>query len=314
MASEAPLWYQCSVRQPRGTDYEALLDRIRMDDDGLPMRSVKEWTPNKLALISYYLQPFAKLCAEGAGGWYFLDGFAGSGANDAGQLGMFKGSALIGATEKPEAKRVVLVERSQGSVQALRRRCEKERPDAVVIKGNCNELVEQALSHFDNRQIPAFCVLDPEGMELAWETVKACATAREKSTPDERGERALHEVLIYFSTPGVYRSAAVTNPGQIKGDEAALRRVFGNDDWRPIAERQRAGNLTGKGAGSEYLALYQAQLEKLGYEYVMSRPSIGTSRSNLIYHLVFATSNKAGRNIMESAFKRAYAGQLPMQF
>ena len=47
--------------------------------------------PNKLALISYYLQPFAKLCARKAGGWYFLDGFAGSGANDAGQLGSIQG-------------------------------------------------------------------------------------------------------------------------------------------------------------------------------------------------------------------------------
>ncbi|MCY3646977.1 MAG: hypothetical protein OXH07_08390 [Chloroflexi bacterium] len=82
----------------RGTNYEALLDPIRMDDDGLPVRSVREWTPDKLALNSYYLQPFAKLCAEDAGGWHSLDGFAGGGANDAGQLRRFKGAALIGAT------------------------------------------------------------------------------------------------------------------------------------------------------------------------------------------------------------------------
>ena len=284
-----------------------------MDDDGLPMRSVGEWTPNKLALISYYLQPFAKLCTELAGGWYFLDGFAGSGANDAGELGRFKGSALIGATEKPDAERVVLVERSQGNVRNLMKRCERERPDAVVIAGNCNEVIRQALGHFDNRQLPAFCVLDPEGMELAWETVETCATAREKTNPDDE-KPALHELLIYFSTPGVMRTAAVTDQRMIAGDEQALHRVFGNDGWRQIADRQRAGNLSGKEAGNEYLNLYKGQLEKLGYEYVMSRPSIGTSRRNLIYHLVFATSNTAGRNIMRDALQRAYAGQLPMQF
>ncbi len=174
------------------------------------------------------------------------------------------------------------------------------------MRGDCNEVIDEALSQFEDRALPAFCVLDPEGMELAWETVEACATARERSTP--------YELLIYFSTPGAYRSGAVTDPDQIRGDEGALHRVFGNDDWRPIAERQRAGSLSGKAAGSEYLALYKAQIEKLGYEYVMSRPSIGTSRRNLIYHLVFATSNGAGRNIMESALRRAYAGQLPMQF
>ena len=284
-----------------------------MDDDGLPMRSVKEWTPNKLALISYYLQGFAKLCAGGAGGWYFLDGFAGSGANNAGELGRFKGSALIGATEEPKANRVVLIERSQRSIQALRKRCERDRPDAVVIKGDCNEVIKEALGQFDNRRLPAFCVLDPEGMELAWTTVEACANAREKSRYTGE-EPALHELLIYFSTPGAYRSGAVTAPKHMEGDEAALRRVFGNDDWLPIAQRQRAGTLTGKDAGAEYLALYKAQLERLGYEYVMSRPSLGTSRSNLVYHLVFATSKEAGRNIMQDALISAYASQLPLRF
>ena len=298
--------------QRRGTDYEGLREGIRMDPDGLPMREVNSWTSDKLALLAYYLDPFAKLCHDKAGGWYFLDGFAGNGANDAGQLGRYKGSALIGATQEPQAKRVVLVEKSQRSVRALRKRCERARPDALVIAGNCNEVIRRALSHFDDRQLPAFCVLDPEGMELAWETVETCATAREKNNPDDE-DPALHELLIYFSTPGVMRTAAVTDERMIAGDEQALRRVFGNDAWRPIAERQRAGTLSGKAAGREYLALYKAQLQELGYEHVMSRPSIGTSRSNLIYHLVFATSNDAGRNIMQDALKSAYASQLPLR-
>ncbi len=277
-----------------------------MDDDHLPMRPVKAWTPNKLALISYYLPEFAGLCHDKAGGWYFLDGFAGNGANWARDLGRFKGSALLGATMEPRARKVVLIERSRKSVQTLKTRCERERPDAVVIRGDCNDRINDALGHCDDRALPAFCVLDPEGMELAWETVEACANARERSTP--------YELLIYFSTPGAYRNAAVTHPEQIEADEAALRRVFGNESWRPIAEQQRAEALSGKKAGSEYLALYKAQLEEVGYDHVMSRPSLGTYGRNLIYHLVFATSNDAGRNIMESAFRRAYAGQLPLQF
>lgn len=295
----------------QGTDYERLRESIRMEPDGLPMRKVNNWTPDKLALLAYYLEPFANLCHDKAGGWYFLDGFAGNGGNDARQLGKYKGSALIGATQQPEAKRVVLVEKSPRNIQALRKRCERERPDTVVIAGDCNEVIRRALSHFDYRQFPAFCVLDPEGMELAWETVEICAKAREKNNPDDE-KPALHELLIYFSTPGVIRTAAVTDQRMIAGDENALRRVFGNDDWRPIAERQRAGALSGKAAGREYLALYKGQLEELGYEYVMSRPSIGT-RGNLIYHLVFATTHPAGRNIMQDALRSAYASQLPLR-
>ena len=288
----------------RGTDYARLLKGIRMDDDGLPMRPVREWTPSKLALLSYYLRPFAKLCSEKAGGWYFLDGFAGNGANREQGLGMFKGSALIGAAQEPLATEVVLIERGRQNARTLRKRCEQVRPDATIIKGNCNERIGDALEHFDNRRLPAFCMLDPEGLELGWDVIEACATYRQRGTP--------YELLIYFSTPGVMRTAAVTDQRMIKGDERALRRVFGNDDWRAIAERQRAGVLDGRQAGREYLSLYERQLRKLGYRYVMPRPAIAHDHQ-LIYHLIFASSNDTAHNIMRDAQQRAYMGQLPLR-
>ena len=274
-----------------------------MDDDGLPMRPVKAWTPDKLALLSYYLEPFAKLCQK-AGGWYFLDGFAGNGANSAQGLGIFKGSALIGATQEPRARRVVLIERNGKDAQTLRERCGRVRPDAAIIEGDCNERIGKALGHFGDRWLPAFCVLDPEGLELGWEVIEACAAHRRGSTP--------YELLIYFSTPGVMRTAAVTAPGMIEFDERALQRVFGNDAWRSIAERQRAGTLDMRSAESEYLSLYEGQLRGLDYRHVMSRPAV-TGRGRRVYHLIFASSNDAAHNIMRDALARAYAGQLPLR-
>ena len=288
----------------RGTDYARLLEGIRMEADGLPMRPVREWTPSKLALLSYYLGPFATLCSENARGWYFLDGFAGNGANDAGQLGRFKGSALIGATQEPYARKVVLIEKNARDAGNLRKRIGRIRPDAKILEGNCNERIGEALEHFDDRGLPAFCVLDPEGMELGWDTIKACFGHRQRSTP--------YELLIYFSTPGAMRVGAVTDPHLIEGDERALRKLFGNDDWLPIAKRQRDRRLDGREAGKAYLKLYKRQLEALGYEHVMSRPALA-SEGRLIYHLVFASSNDTARKIMESALGRAYVGQLPMQ-
>ena len=288
----------------RGTDYARLREIVSMDDDGLPMRPVKAWTPDKLALLSYYLRPFATLCSEKAGGWYFLDGFAGNGANDAGQLGRFKGSALIGATQEPYARKVVLIEKNARDARNLRKRIGRIRPDAPIIRGDCNERIGEALAHFGDRRLPAFCVLDPEGLELGWDVIEACATYRQRGTP--------YELLIYFSTPGVMRTAAVTDQRMIKGDERALRRVFGNDEWRAIAERQRAGVLDGRKAGREYLSLYERQLRKLGYRYVMPRPAIARDHQ-LIYHLIFASSNDTAHNIMRDAQQRAYMGQLPLR-
>ena len=289
----------------RGTDYDRLLEGIRMEADGLPMRPVREWTPSKLALLSYYLGPFATLCSENAGGWYFLDGFAGNGANRAQGMGAFKGSALIGAMTEPHARQAVLIEKNARDARNLRKRIGRIRPDAPIIQGDCNERIGDALEHFDNRRLPAFCMLDPEGMELYWDTIEACFDHRQHSTP--------YELLIYFSTPGAMRVGAVTHPRLIEGDERALRRLFGNDDWLPIAEKQRDSMLDAGKAQSAYLDLYMRQLRQLGYRHVMPRPALRDG-SHLVYHLVFASSNDTARKIMESALGRAYVGQLPMQF
>lgn len=277
-----------------------------MEPDGLPMREVNSWTPDKLALLAYYLGPFADLCAGMAGGWYFLDGFAGNGANDAGEGNTYKGSALIGVTMEPPATKCVLIEQGATEAALLRARCEPLGRGAVVLEGDCNELISSALAEFEDRELPAFCLFDPEGLELGWEAIELCSRRRTRGTP--------YELMVYFSTSGVMRTAAVTDERMIEANEQALRRVFGNDGWRPIADRQRAGTLSGKDAGGEYLNLYKKQLEELGYKYVMSRPALGGSGKNLIYHLVFATSHETGRNIMRDALERAYASQMPLPF
>ncbi len=187
----------------------------------------------------------------------------------------------------------------------LQQRCATLEREVVVLTGDCNDRIAAALDLFDDRRLPAFCLFDPAGLELSWEVIRFCADRRSRGTP--------YELLIYFSTPGVMRTASVIDERMIEGDERALRRVFGNDAWLPIAERQRARNIDGREAGNEYLALYKQQIEGLGYSHVMSRPSVA-DHNRLIYHLVFASSHDAGQNIMEDGFKRAYASQLPLQF
>ena len=275
-----------------------------MEDDGLPARPVKQWTPSKLALIAYYLKPFSEICRNG---WYYLDAFAGNGANNAGQLGLFKGSALIGATQPLSATGLALIETDPVNVSDLRTRIHRVRPDALILEGDCNERIGEALDHFDNRGLPGFCVLDPEGLEMSWEVIEVCAGHRERGTP--------YELLVYFSTPGAMRVASVTDRRMVERNEEALRRVFGGDAWLPVAEKQRAGVLDGTEAGREYLGLYEQQLRELGYRHVMSRPAFAHAGDRgLVYHLVFASSDDKARKIMSQGLERAFAGQLPMQF
>lgn len=288
------------------TDYDDLYRRLAFVNDGQPIRDVGEWTFHKLALLEYYLPAFARLCQEGPGGWYYFDGFAGNGANRCPGLPLAKGSALIGVGQTPRPLKAVLIERDPGDAAALRARCAARSQFVTVIEDDCNVVIGDALNMLEDIRLPAFCALDPEGLELDWATVAACAAHR------SRWNRYRYELLIYFSTPGTARSAGVRQDAYADMNERRLNSLFGNDSWKAIAERQQRHSLRPNEAGRLYLDLYKDQLRGLGYSTVLERPAI-RSDGGLVYHLVFASANDAGRNIMSDALSRAYAGQLPFQ-
>jgi three-Cys-motif partner protein len=288
----------------RGTDYTELNRRLAFEEDGRPARPVGGWTRDKLALLAYYLPEFAKLCSEKAGGWYYLDGFAGNGANAAPGFPLAKGSALLGATQLPPPTAALLIERGHEDAAILAARVLELGLNAKVLQGNANELIPSNIGHFGVPYLPGFCTLDPEGLELEWSTVEACATHRKRGSA--------YELLIYFSTPGTARSGGVRAEGYIETNRRRLQRLFGNDDWIDIAELQANKSLPAGDAGKLYLELYKAQLLALGYTAVLDRPSMRQD-GNLVYHMVFASANEAGLSIMRSAFDRAYGGQMPFQ-
>ncbi len=50
-------------------------------DDGLLLRDSGPWVKDKLAIVSCYLDGFARASSKRAQQWYFVDGFAGPGVN-----------------------------------------------------------------------------------------------------------------------------------------------------------------------------------------------------------------------------------------
>lgn len=291
----------------RGTDYQHLNEALRWEDDGLPRRRVGSWSRDKVAILAYYLPGFAKICRakSRAGAWYYLDGFAGNGVNDAPGLPLSKGTALVGVSQELAPAKAVLVERDPESTEALRRRVERfPNVDTTVIEGDVNDMARVALGHLSDRGVPGICVLDPEGLELDWLTVQECASHRLRGTP--------YELLIYFSTPGAARTAGVRAEGHSQRAEQRLTHLFGDETWRIVADEQRAGRLAPGESGAQYVQLYADKIRSLGYEHLQRRAAIRED-GGLVYHMIFASSNEAGRKIMTDAFARAFASQIPLQ-
>jgi three-Cys-motif partner protein len=256
--------------------------------DGHQARLARPWTEEKLMILEAYLGAFAKACRK-AGGWYALDLFAGGGLNWSEiRDHEIPGSPLIALEAgTPNATKVVASELDGRAHAALVARTSAYGDRAMILRRDANEAIAELLAAVP-RRAPAFAFLDPEGSELAWETVAAVADHKRGSS------RHKIEQLILFPTDMGFVRLGPDHPDYVT-------RIFGSTTWREIEERRRAGDIDAEQARTKYVALYASQLEALGYETVLDR-QITKPNGAPMYFLLFATDHDAGEKIMDHCF------------
>ncbi len=239
-------------------------------------------------ILDSYLNAFSKACRS-AGGWYGLDLFAGIGLNwSTTRAEEINGSALIALEARaPCARRVILAEQEPACFEALTRRTEPYGDRVARFNADANEAVEDMLARVP-RRAPAFAFLDPEGSELAWETVAAIAAHKRGHSPNKV------EQLILFPTDMGFVRLAPEHP-------ELVTRIFGHERWKGIFEARERGRISAEQARGEYVRMYGAGLKMLGYETVLDR-QIKKCNGGPMYFLIFATDNAAGEKIMDSVF------------
>ncbi len=81
--------------------------------------------------------------------------------------------------------------------------------------------------------------------------------------------------------------------------------MFGTDTWVRIYEARLSRGLTPSEARGEYVNLMRWRLENvLGYRWTHTF-EVRTERDKPIYHMIFATDNEAGNDIMTYLYNRA---------
>ena len=276
--------------------------KLRMASDGHRARVAPTWTEEKLRILACYLSGFAKACKR-ARGWYSLDLFAGCGLNISGTTGTeIPGSPLIALCARaPLATNVLCCEQGAEVLRALRARTSSYRDRAEIFEGDANQLVTQMLDRVP-RLAPAFAFLDPEGSELEWETVRAISAYK-------RPNRVEQLILLPTDT-GFVRLLSLRQPLD-PAYAARVTAMFGDDSWSATYERRRAAQISADQAREEYLALYAANLRRLGYQYVQERqitkePASPGGRGAPMYFLLHATDIAAGNRIMGHCFDKKH--------
>lgn len=195
-------------------------------------------TQTKLACLKQYLQAYSIALKNKGFHRIYIDAFAGTGSRTVtrASLPIFSageddsvevntpGSARIALEIEPGFTNLLFIEQDPLKARALQQLVDQhgDRVRATVTAGDANEIVQRLCRNYDwhKDKMRGVIFLDPYGMEVSWETVKAVA------------ETKALDCWYFFPLSGLYRNAPrdPTKLDQTKTD--ALTRLFGTDLWR----------------------------------------------------------------------------------
>jgi len=214
------------------------------------------------------------------------------------------GSPLLALTTRYPFTRYFFVDNSKENTNALKQRCAASPiNDRVDIRtGDCNELVNDIVSYIrtDERHSLNLAFLDPEGMELQWETVAKLATVRRM------------DLIINYPQGGLTRSMLQAFE---KESQTAVDNFFGDREWRKIYQDWRN---KGKrfGIHRQLIDLYKGKLQALGYKEVLQDDQVGDEplirnarRRAPLYRLLFASKHPLGYDFWQKVTRKDIYGQ-----
>lgn len=277
------------------------------EEDGLVMRDSQTYAIDKLKAVATYIKITTTAMRNKLWrGRYYIDLQAGPGKNKIGNE-VLLGSPLIALTDEHGFTHYRFNDGNLANVDALRQRVKasplheraKIFQDDVntVVSGICEEI--EALDH-DKNYIGKWSTLnlaflDPEGLELHWNTVERLASINKM------------DLIINFSTSGLLRTIG-------KGEFEAGNRFFGTTEWQKVYKP--TDNATTK--RRLLIDFYRSRLQRFGYNVEIDPDLSGSpdiafknSRNSQVYSLIFASKNKLGDDFWKQAVKKAKPPKLP---
>jgi len=174
---------------------------------------VGAWAILKLALVAYYVDLYSSIIKSNFERSYYVDFFAGPGLNQIRETGdIVLGSPLLADRVPKKNKKfdhLILVESDPDKSKALQTLL----PSARVLPYDSNsEGITKVLASIPSKSIPGLVFVDPEGVELQWNTLEIIL-----------GQWC--DVMINFQTSSISR---ITD--NIHAD--ALDAFYGIREWR----------------------------------------------------------------------------------
>ncbi|MCI0555593.1 MAG: three-Cys-motif partner protein TcmP, partial [Anaerolineae bacterium] len=192
---------------------------------------------------------------------YYVDLFAGPGKNKIGNS-IVLGSPLIALTTQIPLTQYRFNEKSAKIATALKQRvaASPQKAHTEIYQKDANEAVKDICEEIKARDLVKdglwstlnVAFLDPEGLELHWETVAHLA------------EIAKMDLIINFSTNGIIRNYGA-------GNYDVINRFFGTDEWMKIYRREKNPTFRRRAL----IDFYRGRLREFRYNIIDPDPDLG---------------------------------------
>jgi three-Cys-motif partner protein len=218
------------------------------------------------------------------------------------------GSPLLGLRNSPAFERCTLLDIRPRNVEALRARALEYGQMSTIHCGDVNHELHRLVRELVPSGAPCFCLLDPQGIELAWSTIQ-----RISQIP---GRKRKPELLILFPLRMALLRLMTTQRAIRPEMSDRLDISFGSHEWATVHKARLDGQISPGEAQVQYLDEYCSGLRNLGYRWVRWKAITAPRAPGLprqeMYHLIFATDHDAGDKIMEDVFRRPYVLDFPV--
>lgn len=283
------------------------------------------WTEEKLKQVEKYLKAYATIMNKQNFRFAYIDAFAGTGyreeknktddqiflfrQNDIKEIETYsKGSARIALEIKPEFDKYIFIEKSKKHFTELFKLKEEfidKEKKIDLINTDANSWLIDRCNNYKWQNNRAVLFLDPYGMQVNWETVKAIANTE-----------AIDLWYLFPLGIGVNRLLK-KDAGKIPASwEIKLDSILGTNEWKEAFyyETQATtffGNETKiiKDADFNKISKFIVKRLKSIFASVAEKPLLlRNSRNNPLYLLCFASGNprgaKTAKKIAQDILKR----------
>jgi len=269
-----------------------------------------DWTEQKLNMVRQYLSAYTQIMSKQPFDFAYIDAFAGTGyreakAKQAHAIPLFPelaqrdpqklldGSASIALRIQPPFTKYIFIEKEQQrfeQLQKLRAEFAGLASRISLVNEDCNAYLQDRCKNYNWKKHRAVLFLDPFGMQVQWETMKAIAATK------------AIDLWILFPL-GIAVNRLLKKNGDIEESWCSrLDLMFGTHDWFGEFYKQK-NNQTLFGESThvtkvcslESISNFYIQRLKTIFAKVAEKPySLCNSKGNPLFQLCFAVSNPKG--------------------